>query len=168
MDGAGRAVKPPGPGRHRPAAVAGSRGLHYLADWQVALRSFAGVLRPGGWLVASLDHPFAPPLPGQQGSYFDTELVADTWVKGGVEVTQRFWRRPLADAVDAFADAGFAVERVVEAQPSAEARARFPEDLDRVVGVPWFIVSGCGCPGEPAERSGRGRQPQAGDQCWSA
>ncbi len=114
--------------------------LHYLADWQVALRSFATVLRPGGWLVASLDHPFAPPLPGQQEGYFDTELVADTWMKGGVEVTQRFWRRPLAAVVDAFADAGFAVERVVEAQPSAEALARFPEDLHRVVGVPWFIV----------------------------
>jgi SAM-dependent methyltransferase len=114
--------------------------LHYLADWQVPLRSFASVLRPGGWVVASLDHPFGPPIPGQQGGYFDTELVTDTWVKGDVEVTQHFWRRPLAAVVDQFADAGFVIDRLVEVQPSAEAVERFPDDLRPVVGVPWFIV----------------------------
>jgi SAM-dependent methyltransferase len=120
--------------------ITSSLTLHYLADWQVPLRSFASVVRPGGWVVASLDHPFAPPLPGQRGGYFDTELVADTWTKAGVEVTQRFWRRPPSAVIDDFADAGFAVDRVVEAQPSADAVARFPDDLGRVMGVPWFIV----------------------------
>jgi ubiquinone/menaquinone biosynthesis C-methylase UbiE len=127
----------------RPQSVDGitcSLALHYLADWRVTLRSFADVLRPGGWVVASLDHPFAPPLPGQNGGYFETELVADTWVKAGVEVTQRFWRRPLAAVVDDFADAGFALDRLVEAQPSVEALARYPDELGPVVGVPWFIV----------------------------
>ena len=114
--------------------------LHYLRDWRVAMHSFATVLRPGGWLVVSLDHPFGPPLPGEQGGYFDTELVSDTWQKGDVTVTQRFWRRPLSADVDEFADAGFVIERVVEPQPSAEALGRFPEALDPVVGVPWFIV----------------------------
>ncbi len=126
-----------------PASVDGitcSLVLHYLADWQVVLGSFASVLRPGGWVVASLDHPFARPLPGQQGGYFDTELVSDHWTKAGVEVTQRFWRRPLSAVIDDFADAGFAVDRVVEAQPSPAAVARFPDDLGPVTGVPWFIV----------------------------
>jgi len=114
--------------------------LHYLRHWEVALHSFATVLRPGGWAVLSLDHPFGSPLPGQRGGYFDTELVADTWTKDGITVTQHFWRRPLSSVVDAFADAGFAVERLVEVQPSAEAVRRFPDDLAPVVGVPWFIV----------------------------
>ena len=114
--------------------------LHYLRNWEVALHSFATVLRPGGWVVLSLDHPFGPPLPGQRGGYFDTELVSDTWTKDGVTVIQHFWRRPLSSVVDGFADAGFAVERLAEVQPSAEALERFPDDLARVVGVPWFIV----------------------------
>ena len=114
--------------------------LHYLRDWTVAMRSFATVLRPGGWMVVSLHHPFGPPLPGEQGGYFDTELVSDTWEKGGVTVTQHFWKRPLSADVDEFADAGFVIERVVEAQPSPEALERFPEALGPVVGVPWFIV----------------------------
>ncbi len=68
--------------------------LHYLEDWSEAMRSFATVLRPGGWMVVSLHHPFGPPLPGERGGYFDTELVSDTWQKGEVTVTQRFWKRP--------------------------------------------------------------------------
>lgn len=117
-----------------------SLALHYLKDWSVPLGSFAGLLRPGGWVVLSLDHPFAPPLSGQQGGYFDTELVTDTWRKADVEVTQHFWRRPLSATVDAFADAGFSLERVAEPQPSSESLRRFPDELAPLVGVPTFIV----------------------------
>ncbi|HET9078659.1 MAG TPA: class I SAM-dependent methyltransferase [Acidimicrobiales bacterium] len=117
-----------------------SLALHYLRDWSVALGSFARVLRPRGWAVLSLDHPFAPPLATQRGGYFDTQLVSDKWRKADVEVTQHFWRRPLSATVDAFADAGFAVERIAEARPSAEAMARFPDELGDLAGVPNFIV----------------------------
>ena len=114
--------------------------LHYLEDWTVPLQSFADALRPDGWAVISLEHPFGPPLPSQRGGYFDTELVSDTWTKGDVVVTQWFWRRPLSAVMDALADHGFVIERIVEAQPSAEALTRFPDDLTQVMGVPWFIV----------------------------
>ena len=117
-----------------------SLALHYVADWSVPLRSFASALRPGGWVVISLDHPFGPSSPHQRGGYFDTELVSDTWRKGDVEVTQHFWRRPLSAVLGAFADAGFRVDRVAEPQPSAEALRLFPDDLSIAVGVPWFIV----------------------------
>src|SRR5215470_1352601 len=66
-----------------------SLALHYVRDWSVPLQSFAAALRPGGWAVLSLDHPFAPQLPTQRGGYFDTELVADTWDKGGIGVSQQ-------------------------------------------------------------------------------
>lgn len=117
-----------------------SLALHYVADWSVPLRSFAAALRPGGWAVISLDHPFGPATPGRRGGYFDTELVSDTWRKADVKVTQHFWRRPLAAAFGAFADGGFRVDRIAEPQPSAEALRLFPEDLSDLVGVPLFIV----------------------------
>jgi SAM-dependent methyltransferase len=117
-----------------------SLALHYLRDWRVPLASFANALRPGGWAVISLEHPFSPPLAGQRGGYFDIELVSDTWVKGGVEVTQSFWRRPLSEVAAAFADAGFLIEDIAEPQPSEEALRRYPDELEPVVGVPNFIV----------------------------
>ena len=120
--------------------VTSSLALHYLSDWTVPLGSFAAALRPGGWAVISLDHPFARPLPGQRGGYFDTELLSDTWRKADVEVTQQFWRRPLGAVLDAFADARFVVDRVAEARPSDEAVRRFPDDLADTVEIPSFIA----------------------------
>jgi len=117
-----------------------SLALHYLRDWSVPLRSFAAALRPGGWAVISLDHPFARPLPSQQGGYFDTELVTDTWRKADVEVSQRFWKRPLSAVAGAFADAGFAIDRIAEPRPSPEALERYPAELAQIAGIPNFIV----------------------------
>jgi ubiquinone/menaquinone biosynthesis C-methylase UbiE len=117
-----------------------SLALHYVKDWDVPLASFARVLRPGGWAVVSLDHPFGEPLPGQQGGYFDTELVSATWTMGGKELTQHFWRRPLGAVMDAFATAGFAIERIAEPQPTAADLQKFPDELKNVAGVPFFIV----------------------------
>lgn len=117
-----------------------SLALHYLADWTVTLRSFATALRPGGFAVMSLDHPAGPPLPSQDGGYFDTELVSDTWRKADVEVTQQFWRRPLGAAVNAFADAGFVIDRIGEPRPSPEALRRWPDELAGAAIAPAFIV----------------------------
>jgi ubiquinone/menaquinone biosynthesis C-methylase UbiE len=48
-------------------AITCSLVLHYLEDWTVPLRSFVEVLRPDGWVVVSLEHPFGPRLPSQKG-----------------------------------------------------------------------------------------------------
>jgi SAM-dependent methyltransferase len=117
-----------------------SLALHYLKDWTTPLQSFATALRPGGWAVISLDHPFGQPLPDQQEGYFDIQLVSDTWRKADVQVTQRFWRRPLAAATDAFADAGFMFDRIVEARPSPEALRRWPAELAAAADAPSFMV----------------------------
>ncbi len=125
---------------HSVDGITCSLALHYVKDWTVPLRSFATALRPRGWIVISLDHPFAPPLPSQRAGYFDTELVSDTWTKSEVEVTQYFWRRPLSAVIEAFTDSGFVLDGLVEAQPTAEAVRLFPDELAPVLGVPWFIV----------------------------
>lgn len=120
--------------------ITNSLALHYVRDLSVPLRSFASALRPGGWAVISLDHPFGPPLPSQQGGYFDTELVTDTWRKADVEVSQRYWRRPLSAVGGEFADAGFVMDRIAEPQPSQAALERYPSELAGIAGIPTFIV----------------------------
>ena len=60
--------------------------------------------------------------------------------KADVEVSQRFWKRPLSAVADAFADAGFVIDRIAEPQPSREALERYPSELAAIVGIPTFIV----------------------------
>jgi hypothetical protein len=67
-------------------------------------------------------------------------LVTETWEKATVEATQHFCRRLLTAVVEAFADAGFVIDRIGEPQPSPEALKRFPRDLEGVNGAPGFIV----------------------------
>jgi hypothetical protein len=41
---------------------------------------------------------------------------------------------------DAFADAGFVIDRIAEPQPSPEALELYPAELADHVGIPIFIV----------------------------
>ncbi len=120
--------------------IVASLVLHYLRDWSVPLASFARVLRPGGWLVVSLDHPDSPFSLAHRSSYFATEALTDQWTKAGVTINASFWRRPLSAVVDAFADAGFVLERLLEPRASDEDRARHPEEAARLGDVAFRAV----------------------------
>jgi len=139
-----------------------SLALHYLRDWRVAMHSFATVLRPGGWMVVSLDHPFGPPFPGA-GRLLRHRTGERYLAEGERHRAQRFWRRPLSAVVDQFAEAGFVIERVLEPQPSAEALERFPRRWTR-----WSASRGSSSTdsGSPTRRSPRAALvAQAGGPC---
>ena len=56
--------------------VIASLVLHYLEDWTAPLAELRRVLRPGGRLIAAVNHPFALPharaRPGPSADYFAT------------------------------------------------------------------------------------------------
>ena len=120
--------------------VIASLVLHYLRDWEVPLREFHRVLRPGGALLVSTHHPTMdvaisdPPAP-----YFDLTLLTDTWHKGGRDLEVRYYRRPLSAIVDALADAGFLIERMPEPRPDPTAFAGWPGLFERISTGPWFL-----------------------------
>lgn len=120
--------------------VVASLVLHYLRDWSAALASIARVLRPGGWLVVSLDHPQLPFSVEQRSAYFTSEVLTDRWTKAGVTVDVSWWRRPLSAVVDDFADAGFVLDRLLEPRLSDQDRARFPGDAAGVGDCPLRAV----------------------------
>ena len=114
--------------------------LHYIHDWSVPLASFARVLRPGGWVVFSTDHPDSPFARSHRTNYFATELIKDRWTKSGVTIDVSFWRRPLMAMVDAFADAGFVLERLLEPRVSDQDRAEYPDETADLPDVPFRVV----------------------------
>jgi SAM-dependent methyltransferase len=120
--------------------ILSSLALHYLEELAAPIAEFARVLRPDGWLVVTLDHPAAV-YPGRpRRRYFEAELITETWCKAGVSVEQSFWRHPLEEVVNAFADNGFLIERIAEAKVDDEARARFPVESAAIDGQPSFIA----------------------------
>ncbi|MEV4251461.1 class I SAM-dependent methyltransferase [Streptosporangium canum] len=90
--------------------VIASLVLHYLEDWGPTLAELRRVLRPGGRLLVSVDHPFAITfmrhMAGEKPSYFETRNRIEEWTMGGQTAQMSFWDRPLHAMTEAFTAAG--------------------------------------------------------------
>ena len=115
--------------------VVASLVLHYLQDWGPALAELRRVLKPGGRLIASVDHPFAINLMHRQASreaeydYFDTTNWTEEWTMGGQTALMSIWHRPLHAMIEAFTGAGFRITVISEPEPDPAARELFPEAI---------------------------------------
>ncbi len=108
--------------------------LHYLEDWGPALAELRRVLKPGGRLMVSVDHPFAIALmhrdAGRKANYFGISNWTDEWTLGGQTAQMSFWSRPLHAMTDAFTEAGFRIAVISEPAPAPAARELFPDEIE--------------------------------------
>ena len=113
--------------------VTASLVLHYLKDWGPPLAELRRVLKPGGRLIASVEHPFAINLmhreAGHKGDYFATSNRTEEWTMGGQSALLSFWDRPLHAMTDAFTAAGFRIAVISEPAPAPAARELFPDEI---------------------------------------
>jgi SAM-dependent methyltransferase len=116
--------------------VIASLVLHYLEDWGPTLAELRRVLRPGGRLLVSVDHPFVIPLmrhmAGEKPSYFGIRNRIEEWTMGGQTAQMKFWDRPLHAMTEAFTAAGFRISVISEPPFVPEARELFPEELREI------------------------------------
>src|SRR5271170_6551298 len=72
--------------------------LHYLEDWGPALAELRRVLKPGGRLIVSVDHPFVTNMmhreAGHKPDYFATYNHVVDWTVGGQTARLTFCHRP--------------------------------------------------------------------------
>lgn len=96
--------------------------LHYLEDWTGPLAELRRVVRPGGRLIAAVDHPLVIELmhraQGDKPSYFQIRRRTEEWIFGGHSALMTFWERPLHAMTDAFTAAGFRIA-VISEPPAA-------------------------------------------------
>ncbi|RDI24736.1 class I SAM-dependent methyltransferase [Lentzea flaviverrucosa] len=123
--------------------VIASLVLHYLQDWGPALAEVRRVLRTGGRLIVSVNHPTAgyceERLAGGWPDYYSTYPSPARWPVGDGVVEVTFWNRPLHAMTDAFAAAGFRISSISEPPPLPEARDLFPGEFAHYAGAPNFL-----------------------------
>lgn len=108
--------------------------LDYVPDWAATFAEFARVLVPGGFVVASVSHPFDEFHLPERANYFDVEERTKEW-----SVDVPYYRRPLARMVNPILDAGFRLDELAEPQPTEGFRERRPERYERESKRPVFL-----------------------------
>ncbi|GAB3495700.1 class I SAM-dependent methyltransferase [Amycolatopsis cihanbeyliensis] len=103
--------------------------LHYLEDWTAPLAELRRVLRPGGRVIMSVNHPIVFKLIHPEGDYFATSKWSAEHTFNGQNAVLTFWHRPLHAMTDAFTAAGFRTAVISEPHPAPGARERFPDEL---------------------------------------
>ena len=120
------------------AGVHSSLAFHYVADWSALFAELARVLEPGGWLVCSVQHPYAD-FDRVGEDYFATERIEETWDGFGDPVDVPFFRRPLATLSNGLLTAGFQLDAFEETEPTERFREVAPETYERVSREPTFL-----------------------------
>ena len=98
------------------------------------------MLKPGGWLVFSMEHPYVKYYDHQENSnYFNVELVEYTWKGFGKPVNVPSYRRPLSEMINPLISVGFILDRILEPLPTPEFKEKAPDDYKELMRSPGFM-----------------------------
>jgi SAM-dependent methyltransferase len=103
--------------------VVASLVLHYLEDWSGPLAELRRVLKPGGRLMVSVNHPTAYAVVYPDADYFEVTRYSEDHDMGDRIVWLTYWHRPLHAMTDAFTAAGFRITGISEPPPAPDTPA---------------------------------------------
>lgn len=119
--------------------VISSLTLHYLKNWDTVMNEFNRILKDGGQLVFSVNHPFTDFSLHNKENYFLTELLEEEWSTINGKVKVQFYRRPLCDIIASVTNSGFVIEKLLEPIPTEQFKIEKPDKYEVLAKRPQFL-----------------------------
>ena len=113
--------------------------LHSIPDWTSTIREFHRILKPGGQVIVSMEHPFFDYNYFQSEKYFEIEHVIAKWKGFGDPVEMHTYRRPLMECITPFTDNGFYIDKLLEPRPVPEFKKLDPKHWVQLNAFPSFM-----------------------------
>lgn len=113
--------------------------ITYVEDHGRLFAEFGRVLRAGGWLVFSTEHPFFSYRYFKIDNYFSTREVHTEWTGFGKVVEMPSYYHSLGSISEALATNGFVTERIVEPLPTKDFEKADPTAYRKLMDFPLFI-----------------------------
>lgn len=127
--------------------VVASLVLHYLEDWTEPLAELRRVLKVGGRLILSVNHPIVYTALNPDAEYFDVAEFTFDAEHAGRTVIYTNWHRPLQAMSDAFTAAGFRISVISEppiaADTPSEAIPEHMKHVTRFISFIFFVLEAC-------------------------
>lgn len=114
--------------------------LDYVKNWDAVFAEFARVLRAGGPFLFSMQHPLSDYVLNMADDYMQTEMYHARFRSIDPKLMVPTYRRPLHNVLNPLARAGFVLDQLVEPQPTAKFREQFPEQYERLMLRPDFMI----------------------------
>ena len=114
--------------------------MDYVKDWHGSFAEFYRVLKPGGFFIFSVGHPFSDYLYFRSENYFQTEKVGSEWSGfDPVKVYVPTFRRSLGSLFEPLTASNFVIEKVIEPKPTEEFKKADPRHYEELSRMPAFI-----------------------------
>ncbi|MEM6525470.1 MAG: class I SAM-dependent methyltransferase [Bacteroidota bacterium] len=123
--------------------VLSALAMHYVENWTLTIKEFHRVLKPGGQLVISIEHPFFEYNYFKSRRYFDVEAVKCTWNGFGVPIEMHSYRRSLQECISPLVKNGFVVDNLIEPRPTKEFETVDPRYFKKLNTFPAFMGIRC-------------------------
>ncbi len=122
--------------------VLSALAMDYVSDWDRVFGECRRVLRQGGRLVFSVEHPcstFVHRVYRGAGNYFETQIVNTEFTGFGEPVTMPAYRRSLGAMINTLIKASFVLERILEPAPTERFREADPEEYEKLSRMPGLL-----------------------------
>jgi len=113
--------------------------MHYIEDWNSTIQEFYRVLKDGGQLIISIEHPFFEFNYFNSKKYFNTEAVKCIWKNFGNPIEVNSYRRPLESCLIPLTNNGFYIDKLIEPKPTKEFEKFDPKHYKELNEFPAFM-----------------------------